>query len=446
MDLATKKLYYNRCKPFEPLSPNDDRNVNLDTLGTPATRVRGFNWVDRIASKIELADGPVLELFTGLPGSGKSTELSRVVDRLADAKGANLLTVFVDAEEFLDLANSVDIPDVIATIVYKTECEILKLEGADEAKALKDGYLKRLWNFLSNTDVTPKEVEFNISDAASLLIEMKSRPTFREQVRKRLASRLTKFLDDARDELTILKQRAINKGRAGIVIIFDSLEKLRGTTTNYDQVLNSAEQLFNNGAPYLRLPVHVIYTVPPALINRAGILQVNFMPMIKLRNSAGARNEVGYEAARTIVYKRIPKKVLPEFLGNDADNRLDILITHSGGYPREIIRLMQAIIAQPELPIPGHALNRITNEIGDTYRILIPKDAYTWLASVAVDHTMALDNISQRQIADLMLSTNVILRYYNEKPWFGLHPAAEAIPGVDSEITKLRAERGLVGG
>ena len=57
MDFKTRKTYYNRCDPFEPLDPEDARNVDPDDLGS--TPVRGDNWVERLASAIELSDKPV---------------------------------------------------------------------------------------------------------------------------------------------------------------------------------------------------------------------------------------------------------------------------------------------------------------------------------------------------------------------------------------------------
>lgn len=155
MDFKTRKFYYNRCKPAEPLQPEDERNVDIDSFGT--TRVRGINWVEKLASRVELSEEPVLELFTGLPGSGKSTELRRVASRLARPDRAHLLPVLIDAGDQLDLANSIDIPDIIAVVLHTTEETVLRAEGGDPSAALQDGYLARLWTWLTRT--CPASVE-----------------------------------------------------------------------------------------------------------------------------------------------------------------------------------------------------------------------------------------------------------------------------------------------
>lgn len=54
---------------------------------------------------------------------------------------------------------------------------------------------------------------------------------------------------------------------SGLVVILDSLEKL-GAGENDAAVLASVQRLFNSGEQPFRLPVHVLYTVPPELLLR----------------------------------------------------------------------------------------------------------------------------------------------------------------------------------
>jgi hypothetical protein len=117
---------------------------------------------------------------------------------------------------------------------------------------------------------------------------MKTRPTLRQKVREAVAAHLTWFLREVSNEIVLLNQRTQATGKAGLVVILDSLEKLRGISTNWEEVLGSAERIFAGGAPYLRLPVHTIYTIPPALVSRR-FEQAEFMPMIKLHDRDGNR-------------------------------------------------------------------------------------------------------------------------------------------------------------
>jgi len=440
MDTKTKlrRHYYNRCKPNEALEPNDSRYVDLDSLGTPESRVRGVNWVEKLAEQIELSDEPVCQLFTGLPGSGKSTELNRLARRLQEPEGANLFTVLISAEEVFDLGNPIDIPDIIIAILHGVDSALLTAEGKEPSAAMKEGYFLRLWNWLNRTDVELNKAEFAVPDVGKLIVELKTRPSLRQRVRQTIAAYLTAFLEEARQELQVMQGRAVALGKTGLVVIFDSLEKLRGISINWEEVLISAERIFAGGAPYLRLPVHVLYTIPPALISRKRFEQVLFIPMIKLHTLDRKRFEPGFEAARELITHRVPEEALIGLFGpGKVEDRIDKLIEWSGGYPRELIRLLQASVAVAQWPLSDSEFQRILNEVGDQYRKLVPADAFPWLARVASEQYLTLQDNNHRQAADLMLSNNAVLRYLNDKDWFDLHPAVREIPGVKEEIQKL---------
>ncbi|MEW6752188.1 MAG: hypothetical protein AB1505_14575 [Candidatus Latescibacterota bacterium] len=439
MDFATRRFYYNRCKPFEELDPSDERNLDVDRFGRE--RVRGINWVEKLASRIEYSDEPVFELYSGLPGSGKSTELRRLAQRLASPQGAHLLPVRIDAEDAFDLANPIDIPDIIAAIVHAADEAVLQAEGKDPGKALEEGYLQRLWTWLQRTDFDLGKAEYAIPEGPKLVVEMRTRPTLRARVRAAVAAHLTTFLREARDELILQQARAERCGYRGLVVMVDSLEKLRGITTNWTEVLGSAERVFGSGAPYLRLPVHVLYTVPAALVSRF-VGEVEFMPMIKLHERDGGVFAAGYAAAREIIRRRIPDEPLCEILGNACEERVRKIIELSGGYPREIVRLLQNVVASPEYPLPEDGLGRIFNEVRDGYRKAVPAEAFPWLAQVAVEHYLTIQNEDHRRAADLMLSLNAVMRYLNSQDWFCLHPAVEQIPGVQAAIEALRQGAG----
>lgn len=207
-------------------------------------------------------------------------------------------------------------------------------------------------------------------------------------------------------------------------------------STNWTEVLESAERVFAGGAQYLQLPVHVLYTVPPALFTR----HVNtpyFLPMIKLRTRAGAAFPPGIAAARALIRKRIPDDILAVILGPDVEPRLEELITWSGGYPRELIRLLQSVVAIPAQPVTEPELLRVRNELYDAYRRMVPTDAFPWLALVAKSHDLNTQNEEHRKVVDLMLSNNAVLRYLNDNEWYDLHPAVIGIAGVQDALRAL---------
>ncbi len=447
MDHETKAYYYNRCNPDEPLPPDDQRNVDIDAAGDEDQLARGANWVEVLATRIELSSRPACEFFTGLPGSGKSTELLRLVDRLASEDGAHLLPVLIDAEEVLDLFNPIDVPDILVVTLYSMERKVLRAEGKSPDKALQDGYLTRVAHWLLNTDIELDAVEVGaqvpggIAEAKAVL-EMKTRPSFRKQVRQRVADNLPTFLAHARKETEALSERARQVGYEGLVVIIDSLEKLRGISTNWGKVLESAERIFAGEAPYLRLPVHMVFTIPPALIWRLNI-PVHFMPMLKLYDRrTGERSAHAYRAARQLVARRLPDDALEAVFGPSYEDRVSDLIDWSGGYPREIVRLLQTCIGQA--PVSETLFRRLLSQAGDNYRRTVPEEAFPLLAQVRLEKRLPVDR-DNRELVALTMANNVILRYQNEEEWFDLHPAlhgsARLLEAVEAEEYRAARKR-----
>lgn len=443
VDKKVRKKYFNLCDPRESLMPNDARNVDVDTVTAEA---RGRNWVDALATRIELSKTPVCELFTGLPGSGKSTELLRLAARLQDPDDANLFPVLIDAEEVLDIFAPIDVPDILVAILYKTDAALLAADGERPEDALKEGRFTRFWGWLTNTEIDPKSIQLDasaktglpgvgdVSAGARVVLDMKTSPSLRRTVRDKVAAHMTTFIAEVDALMKQFNERAQKRGHAGLVIIFDSLEKLRGISTSWAEVLRSAERVFTGGAPYLQLPVHVLYTLPPAIAFRLNV-SVNFLPMLKLFDREGER-AAGFEAAWEIVRHRVPDKHLNAFFGaSNREDRVNRIIEWSGGYPREIVRLLQNCIAEPSLD--EASFTRVLSRAAEEYRRTVTDSAFTWLARVHKEKRLIIDNDGHRETVDIMLQNNVVLRYQNNDPWVDLHPAIRDMPEVIAERRRL---------
>lgn len=447
MDFETKKKYYNLCNPNEALDPDDERNVDLDAVGEDkGYSVRGINWSDSFYNKILLTDDkePFFKLLTGLPGSGKTTDLKRLAKRLSNPDEGNFFTVFIDALEIIDLNSSIDVVDIIATVIYATEKAIIIAKGGNAEKALNDGYCQRLWHFLNTTDVKFKNAEFQIPSAGKLVFEMQTRRPLREHIREVVASNFLTFMQEAKNTLRMLNNEVIqgiglNRKRKGIVIIFDSLEKLKGTSKTWEKVLKSAELVFGGNAPHVRLPVHVLYTLPPALYTHFS--GIDFMPVIKVLNKDRSPNEHGLAAARQIISKRIPENILKELFGSNMNARIDQLILWSGGYTRQIVEMLQQVIEQSDHPVSDRAFKRIMAGIVNDCRSMVPGNAFSWLANVAKEKYLAIKDEDHKEIVDRMLLNHVILSYLNDESWFDLHPAVYKIPGVQEAINNLEKKQ-----
>lgn len=452
MNTARLKELVARCDPERPLEPDSQLNLDIDQASqTPA---RGERWVERLGRVIELASAPQTLLFTGLPGSGKSTELKRLLAHLSASERSNLLPVYIDAAEVLDLSSTLDLADLIAIIVHETERAVIDAEGGDPNQAGRPGYLKRLWARLTTTDVKLKDLSVGLSaDAATpeipglplgkvqattnLVLELKTRPDFREQVRKVIDSQFQVFHNDASNELAQLQERAVRAGRDGVVVVFDSLEKIN-SSWNWEDVMASAMRVFDSQAAWLRLPVHSIYTVPASLFSiRQGA--VEFMPMLKIMNRDGTPFEPSVAAARRLVSLRIPDGDLKEILGQGYESRVRTLIEVSGGYLRDLIRMLRDLLYSSSFPVSDGDFKRAINRLKDGYRRVVSEADYDWLAQVYVEQNCTIQDEEHRQIADKQLRNSVVLRYLNDQEWYSLHPAVLDLPGLQRAIRARRA-------
>jgi hypothetical protein len=463
------KQYYNDCNPYQPLEPGDRRNVIIDGQVDDELAVRGGSWAAKLAIEVELANRPVCLLCSGLRGSGKSTELRRLAAQLADDSPAraNLLPVLIDAEEVLDLTAAVDVPDLLMAMLYETERAVLREEKRAEDEAMREGAFERLWGAVMRMSVESVKVEWGAGAEGSIAVpgvgakgtasskvvaELKVSPSLRKQVRDAVAKSLSTFLGQVEQEFRKLEQRAVATGRSGVVVIVDSLEKLQGTSETFEEVLSSVEKIFANGAPYLRLPVSVIYTVPPPMLVRMPTDSVRFLPMIKLRTwdrepaegavvTRGKPFLAGVAVAREIVRRRVPDSALGEFLGPDFEGRLREIIDWSGGYPRELMRLLQRVMTAGRFPLTDLLFRRTLSQAADeNSRIVFSNGqrALEMLAKVYLTQKLTID-LGEHTLADRLLTGNLILRYSNDKEWDDIHPALLGLPQLREAVERQQA-------
>lgn len=444
MERARLRELYARCDPYEVLpADDDDRYVDVDgvtldpgTVDLEHLRPRRYAWVSRIATKFELSSVPRQLLLTGLPGSGKSTELRRVAARLASAHGARLYPVWIDAEQVLDLDQPIDIADLVLTIIAETERAVLELEGMhNESRRLgQESPLERLWNFLNNTKLESEQSNISFPGVASLGVKLKTDPSLRERVRRAVAARTPQFLEQAREHMQQLEARVRRyevKGQgeheyAGVFVLFDSLEKLRGLTSNYTAVLSSAEVVMSQGARQINLGVHALFTVPMAVARR--IEGVQLIPLIKIRDRETQKLfKPGVEALRRLVHRRVPSEALAEIFGPDHEQRLATLIERSGGYTRELLIFVREALEEV-LPISETGFRRLLANRADEYKRKLPStEAVELLREIRRQRGPLLGPDAQRDLLESLLIRSLVFVYQNDEEWADINPALESM-------------------
>ncbi len=436
MEKSLRKKYYNLCDPYKTQPLDSGYVLDIDNYKVDAKRVnaRGSKvWAEVIADKISWSDEPQVVYFTGYTGSGKTTELKRVINILEREDDANLLGVYINCVNFFDMNAKIELVDVLSVIVYNVTLAVAKYKGKNEENAFDDSdFFAKMWSWLRDTDVELKSVELDTVSPAKLIFEMKNRPDFRKRVKASIFSDITKFKNDVLVELDRLNNSVKNyqkgkKQKSGIVVVVDSLEKNRGVGEEIDFVADTIEKLFKD-RDSLTLPFSAVYTIPGYLSTRH-INDIYFLPVVRVIDQKNKPYKDGITLMKSLVYDRIPKADILELI---TDELLEKIILFSGGYPRDLLKMLQKLLILKEFPVKEEDINFIFKDLENEYKEAVPAEFKEKLIEINNTHSLDLSIDEQRTIAYELFSIHAILRYQNGDLWWGLHPALQKLLGIEN--------------
>jgi hypothetical protein len=435
MDIKKRKKYFNNCDPYKTASLYSKEVIDIDSfkIDNKEVKVRGKKWAESIAKKIYWSDEPQSIYFTGYPGSGKTTELKRVEAILSDKDYANLLPVYINGLEYLPTHESLDEIDVFATIVYCTIETVSKYQNKSSLFT-EGGYFDRFWTWMNETEVTLKNIEIG-KDSSKVLLEMKENPSFRTKIKNVISEHPSRFKQEIEKELhrlnELVKTVEINgEKKNGIVVIFDSLEHNRGIGVEAQTVADSIHRLFANRENLL-LPLDVIYTLPPHLYTRQ-VKDIEFLPVVRVINKDNSPCSQGIEVMKALVFERISKDDLESILGKE-ERMLEEIIKYSGGYPRDLLKLLQECIMVENYPITNDDLESIFQELENEYRDNIPPEYRSILVEIYENKELNFSSSDHMDVAQKLFAIHVILRYRNGDRWFSLNPPSLRALGIKDE-------------
>ncbi len=445
MKIALDKLrrHISNCDPDAPLKDrNDTRYVAFDE----GHGVRGDDGsvVEILERTILLSDSsrPTCQLFTGFPGAGKTTELFRLQRALEGTPMEKTRVLFVDAEQYFDRYSPPTISDMLRVLAFHFDNEALRAEDRDPEKS--HGYLHRLWQWLQS-DVDLKRIGFD-AYGQKLMFEIRNNPSFRQRARAALDLRFQEFAREAQNVIDDAIQRIRQAlGVERIVLIVDGLEKFTSLNPGDRPAMEaSIEAVFVTHAELLRLPCHTIYTFPLWLRFRTGDLGARFdsppltLPMVKVRDRAGTDSLPGIDKLAEMIERRILG--IEEVFGSDWRTRLLPIIKASGGYPRDLLRMVRETMRRArEFPVDAATVERVIDLLAEEYKMV------TLLADLDViahiGRTNALPSgAEQVRAASWLFERWLVLTWRNGEEWYDLHPLVRRADLVQSRLARADAK------
>ena len=418
----------------EALGPDDPRYVETEQArGSERT-------LDRLARKfgLQLSDGRFVPptqrhvLFFGHIGSGKTTELRRYAKTLSGRD--RFFVVEVDISTELD-RNNLQYAD---TLMALARVLFDRLEAAGvvvDATALDP--LERWFSERVLTDESGKElsagldagiaakhgVPFLMSLFAKFTMALKTNVTYKDSLRHVVRNTFSQFAD-AFNSFLLRAETALAEQGLGqrFLFIIDGTDKLRGEDTGRFFV-HDAEQL-------LAVQARVLYTAPLSLKYEGNLttkLDADLMlPMIKLHEPGGAPFPVGTQTMREILLRRADRSLFA------SDAEIDTLVQHSGGHPRELLRLLKLCCEYSETNrIDAKTADQAVRKLASEYRRFLEPEDYALLADIdrGGAHTGNDDRVRR-------LLYYLALLEYNDGEWRRSHPVVRLLDGYKAAAAK----------
>ena len=251
---------------------------------------------------------------------------------------------------------------------------------------------------------------------------LRSDPSFKQKLQQRMAGHQATFIADVKQYIVEcvneLRKQHNDPGRQ-VVLLVDSVEHIRGTTTNVKDVHASVENLFMQFNDALELPeLHVVYTVPPFLKALCPGLGSRYSPGgMQLLPSVNVSKRAGLDVLEQVVGKRGDWEKL---LGKRA--RLNELLRLSGGHLRDLFRLLREVVIRADsLPVDRDAINGAIDQIRNEF-LPIADDDVAWLNRITTTKTSGLEEGAALPRLAHFLDTHLVLCYRNGHEWYDIHP------------------------
>ena len=383
-------------------------------------------------------DEPANILFTGHGGSGKSTELNKLIEELGDA-------YFVVKVRTGDIVPATDLTylDVILIAAMALFRAASDEGGIGRAPAqIVEGVWERIAEVIDRVifgklpyrrpatapEVTVKAGIPPIVHGLTLEFEarFKNEPNTREAIREHMQDRLSEVIEKANDLSAEIRHR---HGRQVLIAVED---------TDKPEPSRAAEIFFDHPQSLTAFNASVVYTFPIALRYNAGFSEVDrYFKCVRMPNLPLFRRDGSPERhGRRVLDEAINQRMAAPLIAPGARRKI---ILASGGLMRTLIGLTQSAAvnayARGASRIEDRDAERAIAELRKDFAAMLRSEDYPILAARYRDKQLSSDAALQQ-----LLQMRALLEYENGEVWCDVHPAAlplvqERVPGFDPGLS-----------
>ncbi len=327
----------------EPLDgPTDPRWVDTAAARGPYSIERFYRLFGVQQGELHEAPKQAYHLFYGHRGCGKSTELRRIRHDLH--KPELFYVLLIDVASELDV-NNLRYQDVLLHLASKLIAQL-----SSDGVAIEDVHLQRLleWFFdriESRAETRSFALELKAGSDVKLGLPLlgrlfggistalKNNSSHKDELRRTTQNYFSDF-SAAFNLLIEAAKEGLRTARLGneILFIVDGTDRLREDDARSFFVSDVHQLQQVRGLFVYCAPIHLSYEGPAVHDNFDSTFR---LPMVKTENVDGSRNDPGFKAMRHVLERRASPSLF------DSTDTADYLIEHSGGHPRDLLRLLQ---------------------------------------------------------------------------------------------------------
>ncbi|WP_434420333.1 hypothetical protein [Nannocystis pusilla] len=392
------------------------------TLWEDLHRARGGNGFELIERSIRWANHEEYKthLVTGLIGSGKSTELNRLMGALQTKRDEKLFHVtYLDANEYLD-STEIGLPDLLTAFLPALVADpILNMPKSAAAQDMWRNV--RQWVRAVGQDVA----EDIVSGTKGLRVLLKSLPGFQRRFRDRTETHITGLFDHLRSVINEIRKSLLAEGVDDLVIVIDNLEKIHFRIIEADVSSNTHEVFFLNQLPPIQqLPVHMVLSFPLSVYLSVARIrnlypnsEIAMIPMVRVRDRHTKQDdEIGLAALRALVARRVD--VARVFASEEV---LRSILCASGGCPRDILRVIsQAALRKGELPLDQQTIDAVLREQNASFERVLQGRPYLQQLH-HIERTGSFPSGFSNEDRIRLLEELIVVEY-NGETWYDVHP------------------------